>query len=292
MLAEDEQLQDESYDMEDLFGSSPEVGGANPPESKLAVWMRRWMQKLLGGSPGLHLEWLEGWRSMESYLDGQPLTVGTMFSGCDIIVKVLECLFAELRVAYSLNLTIEQKWLCEINKAKQKFLRNQYGPLYLFRDAAEVVELFSHNVVSDSRVAVPFVHLLAAGFPCTSKTALSSAASSHKQCIAQGSGATGVGFNSVANYVRANRPLLVVLENLAILTVAQDNQPAEITHIVKTFQDLGYWCSYIVADARDYGSFAGRERLYIVAGCWGPPSCGDLFLKAMLAITIGPGESS
>ena len=96
----------------------------------------------------------------------------------------------------------------------------------------------------------------------------------------------------MAKYVRAKRPLLVVLENLAILTVAQDNEPAEITHIVKTFQDLGYWCSYTVADARDYGSFAGRERLYIVAGCWGPPSCGDLFLKAMLAITIGPGESS
>ena len=45
------------------------------PGSKLGVTIRLWIDKLAASSPSLHLEWLQGWRALEKFLDGKPLKV-------------------------------------------------------------------------------------------------------------------------------------------------------------------------------------------------------------------------
>jgi hypothetical protein len=56
------------------------------------------------------------------------------------------------------------------------------------------------------------------------------------------------------------------------------------------FQKIGYWCSYYVMEARDYGSFAARERIYIVASSLGPSDSGTAFLRFLLACQTHPGS--
>eukprot|EP00974_Lingulodinium_polyedra_P094380 9147490-Lingulodinium_polyedra.AAC.1 len=139
-------------------------------------------------------------------------------------------------------------------------------------------------------VAVPFVDCLIAGPPCVNKSPLSCNASQFKSCIADEEGATGLGFKYIFDYTRANQPTFVVLENLRQLVNAADDQEPEIHVVINKFTDLGYWCSFVETEARDYGSVAARDRVYIVASKIGDISCGDFFKKVVLATTTVPGD--
>ncbi len=70
----------------------------------------------------------------------------------------------------------------------------------------------------------------------------------------------------------------------------EDTSEAEF--ILSKFGQMGYWCSYQVIEARDYGSYAGRERCYFVAsrvGSVGQNACGAAFRSLLLAFRTDAG---
>jgi hypothetical protein len=124
--------------------------------------------------------------------------------------------------------------LCERDVAKCQFLKNQHNPPSLFTDAFEVKTLLAYDFIADGHVAAPYVDLLVAGFPCTSKTSLSSLSGQMKRCIRDGLGDTGLASADVLTFVTANRPRLVVLENLPSLAVVDEDGSSEV------FSDTGW----------------------------------------------------
>lgn len=215
-----------------------------------------------------------------------------MFSGCDIIQHVLTALFDVVHQRYDLQVPFEMEWLCESIPAKQEFLLNQHESQLLFRDAAQVATLFAHDVVSKGMCAVPYAELLVAGFPCTSKTSLSSLAPGMKSCIRNGEGTTGQGFTNVVQYAKESKPRRIILENLANLAVDSEGGESEMDFMKASLISLGYSCSHYVFDAREYGSFVPRERAYMVASLDGSIETTDMFLKVLLATATGPGHQS
>jgi len=155
----------------------------------------------------------------------------------------------------------------------------------------QVAELYAYDTVTEGSIPVPACDLFLAGFPCASKTSLSSKASGNKHCIRDESGATGVAFATVRKFVAASKPLLVVLENLYNLTQQDDQGTCEAEVIVSAFQDMGYWCVYTALSARDYGSFPERLRTYFVASPEGNASVAkDFFLRVLRALSTQPGD--
>lgn len=217
--------------------------------------------------------------------------VASMYSGCDILQLALDAVLELVNELYNIKIDVEYVWLCERNAEKVQFLMGQHSPPLVFRDAGQIVELFAHDCVSDSMQAVPYCDLLVAGFPCTSKTSLSSLASKFKQCIRDGEGSTGEGFEDVRGYIEVNKPTFVILENLASLAAkSEDTEESEADYIVKRLGQLGYWCTYQVFEARDHGSMAYRERIYFVASLVGNQECAEMFLKVIIATAVGPGS--
>ena len=74
----------------------------------------------------------------------------------------------------------------------------------------------AQDLISRARQIVTHVTLLLAGFPCTSKTKLSSQSSENAYCIQQGNGDTGKGYAAVRKVVALTLPLMVALENLRL----------------------------------------------------------------------------
>ena len=256
---------------------------------KLGSQIRLWIDKLHSESPALHLEWVAGLRRLDEFFQGKPLRIGTLYSGCDIAQKVTAALFHELNILYGFDLVADFRWGCEMKKEKQEFLQNQFEPDILFRDASDVANLFSFNEVSGEMCAVPYVDVLLAGFPCVNKSSLSSNSSSHKHCIKDVEGETGKGFRAIMDYIEANEPDWVILENLTVLTISQDSEPPEMDYIVECLNKKHYWVSHVEPSARDYGSCVVRERAYIVANKRGATKTGDLFLRVLLGAASGPG---
>ena len=138
----------------DVQMAGPIVG---PDMSKLGVSVRLWIERLQQQSPSLHLEWLNGWRGLLDFLEGRVLKIGTMFSGCEVVKHVINAILHELEVLYNLKIPTDSLWMCEKSGTKQMFLRNQFSPDIIFRDAADMASLFSHNVVTGTSCAVPYV---------------------------------------------------------------------------------------------------------------------------------------
>ena len=64
----------------------------------------------------------------------------------------------------------------------------------------------AQDVISKKEQIVPTVGILLAGFPCTSKTKLSSQSSENAYCIQRNEGDTGRGYSAVRAVVKSTSP--------------------------------------------------------------------------------------
>jgi hypothetical protein len=78
----------------------------------------------------------------------QPITVGTMFSGTDMVVRVLRHIEDVLTDVYGVPLAVEHKFACESNEGKRGFLATQAAPPLIFENAADLCELSAQDSVS------------------------------------------------------------------------------------------------------------------------------------------------
>ena len=222
-------------------------------------------------------------RGLQQLVSSQHvLTVGTMFSGADISERLVN----KLHKVWSTLLgdTVPQLFRfvfqCEIDPLKQVWLTEQFPDVpFLFSDAASLSQPKALNLKSGDYVQVPSVHVLLAGFSCKSRSKLNSNSASNKHCVREGREETGMTFEFVQNYVVLKKPTLVILENV---TELQEGGPeSDMQFIIDTFSAHGYHGDAFEIEARSYGSFPQRKRLYFVL-CKGNSMTKIELIKGML----------
>jgi site-specific DNA-cytosine methylase len=169
----------------------------------------------------------------------------------------------------SLMLLVQVVWLAECDPRKQKFLDQQFSPDLLVADFQDMRRELVTDVRTGKEVLVPETHLLVAGFPCTQKSSLNTRASEFTNCIQLGEGPAGKGFDMVKQFTEAHKPYMFILENVPRLDTGGDQD--ESNFIKATMKTQGYAIRRFQFDARLYGSWAPRDRLYFAGWRDGVP---------------------
>ena len=119
------------------------------------------------------------------------------------------------------------------------------------------VELDPRDIREVSATDVPTVDIIIGGFPCQAFSI-----EGHQQGFHDEKG-RGTLFFELARIIEEKRPKAIFLENVKNL-VRHDNGNT-LRVILKTLEDLGYYVTYQVMNAAEYGNIPqGRERIYIV----------------------------
>ena len=169
---------------------------------------------------------------------------------------------------------------CEIDPAKQVWLAEQFPDVpYLFADASTLSQPKALNIKSGQYVQVPSVSVLLAGFSCKSRSKLNSNSASNRGCVREGREETGLTYECVRSYVSLKKPSLVILEN--VVELQEGGLESDLNFILDSFSALGYQGEAFEIEARHYGSFPQRKRLYFVM-CKGPSKMKLQLIKGIL----------
>ena len=124
---------------------------------------------------------------------GKRLTVGSMFSGSDLLNWGLHCLQLLWAQRYDLHVEFEHVFSADKVPWKQDFLDAAWAPKLIFGDVVELSKKSwcGPEYKSGRELPVPPVQILVAGFECDSVSSLSRDRSRNKDCMEQGSEKTG-----------------------------------------------------------------------------------------------------
>lgn len=119
------------------------------------------------------------------------------------------------------------------------------------------VELDRRDIREVSANEVPSTDIIVGGFPCQAFST-----EGYQQGFHDEKG-RGTLFFELARIIEEKQPKAIFLENVKNL-VRHDNGNT-LRVILKTLEDLGYYVTYRVMNAAEYGNIPqGRERIYIV----------------------------
>ena len=131
-------------------------------------------------------------------------------------------------------------------KARETFALN-FPEVIL--DSRDIREVFASEV--------PTVDIIVGGFPCQSFSI-----EGYQQGFQDETG-RGTLFFELARIIKVKQPRAIFLENVKNLVHHDKGNTLRI--ILKTLEDLGYFVTYQVMNAAEYGNLPqGRERIYIV----------------------------
>ena len=99
------------------------------------------------------------------YDEKKSVTVGTICSGSDLIVRVLWALSSLLN-SHSLKVEFDHCWSCETISWKQQFIQDNYKPEFMFSGAVELESQEAVDVMFNALVTVPPTDILLCGFSC------------------------------------------------------------------------------------------------------------------------------
>lgn len=215
--------------------------------------------------PTAFVQWRAG---LQAFIDkhGTTVTYGTACSGSEIFTHVQRAVSSTWASIFGMSVSFKNTFCCEQNTDKQQFIKTQHPEVpMMIATLADLAGDMALNLLSNEEELIPWVMLFVCGFPCTSRTPLSSQAKLHKHCCQSESGATGSGLAQIKDYIRKNMPLIVILENIpALLETDGDGTMSDAVFIVKQFSELGYASTYFRFDCEEWGSIARRDRLYFV----------------------------
>lgn len=199
--------------------------------------------------------WLQGLRSAFISSDDKPavITVGSICTGTEIVGKTLGLISQYWGATYNVSVEMSLQFQCEKDVDKRGHLQTHCPAKYLFAEAKDMRKTSAVDLMSGSKVLVPWVCMLCAGFPCTSRTSLNSSAKRNINCVQGGFGSTGEVFNDIYQYIKMSLPKLVILENVVPLEAKdpKSQQPSDAEFIVKLLRDIGYFADYIRFDCQE-----------------------------------------
>jgi site-specific DNA-cytosine methylase len=199
------------------------------------------------------------------------IRVGTAFSGCEMTWRVLEVLQKYWEKKYHVKIQVQLVFCCELEEQKAAWLCAEHPTCrYVFRNVLEMSRLRAFNWVSKGYDDVPHVDVWIGGFSCKDKSKLNVNRGQHSSCVQDGTGTTGSTFKFACDYLRANRPQAIVLENVPELAnKAKGSEASDLDWVLAQLKEIGYCVSAHIYQACDHGSLAERSRVYI-RGFMGP----------------------
>lgn len=192
--------------------------------------------------------------------------IGTLFSGSDIAMFVAHYQCVLWRKVHGVNIEPKCVFQAELDEDKRRHLISHTPALHTFGDVAQLTsQRRLHCYRTQQDVLLPWAHTLIAGFPCTSRSKMNKSAHTHKTCVQDAVGTTGTGFASTKAVIALQRPRLIILENVPALQEKPDPESmSDAEYIVAELQALGYWSKWFCFDAKEFGSLASRQRIYLV----------------------------
>ena len=235
-------------------GASCSKAGAPPIRQAMDKWLRQLLPETA----------ITLCRNLRAWPSSGIMTVGTAFTGCDILAKCLEQCEQAWQEFFGAICTFDMKFGCEVVEDKRKFLHTQFPELpCIYEQVEDLSQLSAYNWVKENMEVVPHVCGFAAGFTCRSRSPSNSSAAKNKGCIRAGSDSSGKAFHATQQYIEKSRPEWVLLENITPLL--QDGPDSDSAYIKEWFASIGYACECFVVAAEKYGSRVVRVRLYFVA---------------------------
>ncbi|EME41991.1 hypothetical protein DOTSEDRAFT_89510 [Dothistroma septosporum NZE10] len=191
-------------------------------------------------------------------LNSRPLRAATMCSGSESPLLALQMLEDSLRSLWPTHkIRVEHLFSAEIVPFKQAYIERNFKPPLIFRDITEITEAFnSESPVATTayggKVPIPQdLDLLIAGTSCVDF----SRQNSRKKGLDDG-GESGNTWNAVLAFCKAARPGIVLLENVS---------GAPWDDMLADYEKIGYECSGVLIDTKDYYLPQTRQRGYMVA---------------------------
>jgi site-specific DNA-cytosine methylase len=200
--------------------------------------------------------------------EGRPLRVGTMCSGTDSPVVVLDNLAKAVP-----GLFVKHVFSCEFNERKRSWITANFPNLkLLFGDVNELSARSGKamNHITGEKVTVPAVDMVIAGFVCKSVSTENNKRSMYANCIREGFGKTGETFDGVMAYVRKFKPAIVICENVKGLTMKTKDEHGSIcepviNHVQQCFKRAAYSFDYHILDSSDFLLPQRRARVWMWA---------------------------
>lgn len=197
--------------------------------------------------------------AQEQFLDDDAgIRIVTMCSGTDSPLIALNMVQQSLQRQGQDYFKLHHLASCEIEPYKQAFIERNFGPPIIFRDVTEFTEHKEHpkdpeklprNAYGAIAEIPQDVHMLIAGSSCVDHSSLNNNPNKEHGESVQ----TLLG---VANYAAQYRPVVVLLENVALADWAEQ-------HIF--WANLGYYFRALKIDSKNFYVPQTRERGYSFA---------------------------
>ncbi len=198
----------------------------------------------------------------------ERLRLGTACSGSDCPVISLEHLAAALRLRLPAGRTlhVDHVFSCESDKAKQRFIRENFPQLrMLFDDVTELGNGRATNVLTETQEEVPRCDIFVAGFVCKSVSMENPNRDDFAGCVTAGVGKTGETWMGVLRYILFAKPAVVICENVEGLTKRTRGIEPQIEPVMRSLQSAGYQASWRLLDSRNFHLPHRRKRCWIWA---------------------------
>ena len=167
---------------------------------------------------------------------GKEVSVGTAFSGSDIVHMVVKSLSEYWADAFNIEVKFKKAFACESHPDRIKHIKRALQPDHIFVDAAELCCERVHDHMSGERKPIPWVDVFAAGFPCQSRSSANNSSRSNRGCVAKAEGETGRGCKAIMDYLASCKPTLILLEIVTpIAEVSDDGSGLSDADIVLPF---------------------------------------------------------
>ena len=232
------------------------------PAGVLQKSVSMWFEAM---SPAIETEVVHALRRLVQIIPDQVINKWSLFAGTGLSSKVCHALSAVLINKYGIRIDFSDSLFCERDTHKQIFLKEQLEPEFLVSEVAQLISDSAANVSLDGRSEMlPPCFMLDAGFPCTSRTPLSSKSSSNKDCVQNESEATGLGFKHLRQTICKHWPRLLGLECVVQLASRSDAPGAisDAQWICQVLSKEGYWMHTDGLQSTEFGSPHPRERQY------------------------------
>lgn len=116
------------------------------PTSTMQRVVASWHEAL---GTDIEIQYAHALQRLATLLPEGRLPKWSLFAGTGLSSKICKALEAVWRNKYGVAITVDDALYCELNKAKQEFLREQHEPRFLVADANELAMDSAKNISID-----------------------------------------------------------------------------------------------------------------------------------------------
>jgi site-specific DNA-cytosine methylase len=189
-------------------------------------------------------------------LKGRPINVATMCSGTESPLIALQLLSKALEKDGKGPILVKHHFSAEIDAMKQGFIERNFQPSILFRDVREFIpdDATTATTAYGAEVSIPGeLDILIAGFVCKDLSRLNNRPKGLDE-----EGESGDTWNAIYSYTKKFKPSIVLIENV-------QNQISFWNSFKEKWAKIGYECSWLYRDTKNYYVPQTRIRMYMVA---------------------------